>query len=283
MGISVVIPTFNRSFTIARTLDSLLSQTYREFDVTIVDDGSTDNTEEVVEPYLKDSVRYVRTSHRGTPSAWNLGVSKSREDHVLLAADDVLLDRNCLSAMEHALRIVGAEKLGGIGPRLTYSVDVYNSSKEVAEEEFAHVEPWSGDVVGSFDVEAGKVLRVPILHGYSLVQKGAFFDVGGFDERTYAGNFWREETDLWMRLRSKGYELYYAPEARMFCEKSLAKGGQWSNVRGKRWLYEYHVIRNHGRFLKKFYGNERFFMLPTFIIRRLYVWLLQVNAHIQHH
>jgi GT2 family glycosyltransferase len=131
----------------------------------------------------------------------------------------------------------------------------------------------TGDIAGSFNVSGEDVMEVAILHGYSLMGKEAFFNVGGFDEKTYRGNYYREETDLWLRFRMKGYRLYYEPKARVYCQKSLTRGGQWSNVNGSLLAYEYYVLRNQDKFLKKFYGRKRLLMLPTFTLRRLYTRL----------
>ena len=282
LGVSVVIPTFNRCSLVTRTLDSLLTQTHKDFEVIVVDDGSVDRTKESVEPYVGRTIRYTRTPHRGTPFAWNLGVNEAREEFVFLSGDDVVVDSHCLSALAAALDRVDAKTFGAVAPRLVYTLNVHSSAVGNAGA-YAHIEPWSGDVAGSFDVEAKEVVEVPILHGYSMIRKSAFLDVGGFDERTYTGNYWREETDLWLRFKRKGYKLYYQPKAKIYCQKSLTRGGQWSNVGEKRSLYEYYVVRNHRNYLKKFYGKERFFMLPTFIIRRMYEWLMQMHAHVQHH
>ena len=55
---SIVVPTYNRAHLISGTVESILSQTYKHFELIIVDDGSTDNTEEVMSKYLADNVHY---------------------------------------------------------------------------------------------------------------------------------------------------------------------------------------------------------------------------------
>ena len=66
-AVSVVIATYNRAHYIAETLDSVLGQTFRDFEVILVDDGSTDNTREIVARY-ESRVHYVHQGNRG-PSA----------------------------------------------------------------------------------------------------------------------------------------------------------------------------------------------------------------------
>ncbi|MDR0801737.1 glycosyltransferase family A protein [Fluviicola sp.] len=67
MFLSIVIPTYNRAHLIENTLKSVLNQTCPDFEVILVDDGSTDNTQEVIAPYLSEKVRYylIENSERG--------------------------------------------------------------------------------------------------------------------------------------------------------------------------------------------------------------------------
>lgn len=269
VNISVVIPTFNRATVITHTINSLLAQTHKEWELLIIDDGSTDETDKVVEQYLAGNITYTRTAHRGTPHAWNLGVKRSKTDHVLLTADDVILHPNCLKTLLETIQKLPPQNLGAIAPKLIYTKDITEAEEEGRPtKKYARVDPISGDVVGSFNIETQKTLELPIVHGYSLISKKAFLQVGGFDEKTYQGNYWREETDLWLRIKEKGYKLYYQPKAKIYCQKGATQGGQWSNVKENLFLYEYYVLRNHRAFLKKFYGKKRYLMLPPFVMRR---------------
>ena len=61
MKVSVIIPTFNRASLLPRAIDSVLSQSYQEFDLTIVDDGSTDKTYNLVNSYLSNpKIKYIK-------------------------------------------------------------------------------------------------------------------------------------------------------------------------------------------------------------------------------
>ena len=75
-AVSVVVATYNYGRYLAGALDSALGQTLRDLEVIVVDDGSTDDTAEVVTPYLRDQrVRYERTDHVGQPAAKNIGTT----------------------------------------------------------------------------------------------------------------------------------------------------------------------------------------------------------------
>ena len=269
MKIAVIIPTFNRATVITHTIDSLLAQTHKEWELLIIDDGSTDETKKVVNQYAAKNITCTRTAHRGTPYAWNLGVQRSKSSYVFLTADDVILHPNCLKALTETVQKLPAENLGAVAPKLIYTRDPMRpTEKEKAVRKYARIDPITGDVTGSFNIETQKILELPIIHGYSLTNKQAFLQVGGFDERTYRGNYWREETDLWLRMKKRGYKLYYQPKAKIYCQKGTTEGGQWSNVKESLLLYEYYVLRNHRAFLRKFYGNKSCLMLPPFVIHR---------------
>ena len=91
--VSVVIPTYNRAHLIGRTIQSVLNQTYHDFEVIIVDDGSTDNTEEVVRSFKDPRICYIRhKENRGAPFARNYGAKIANGEYIsLLDSDDYYL------------------------------------------------------------------------------------------------------------------------------------------------------------------------------------------------
>ncbi len=88
--ISVVVPTYNRGDLIRRTVDSVLSQTYSNFELIIVDDASTDNTEEIISSYKDSRIRYIKldeNTHGTRPR--NTGILQSQGEYIaLLDSDD---------------------------------------------------------------------------------------------------------------------------------------------------------------------------------------------------
>ena len=88
--VSVIIPTFNRAHLVGQAIDSVLQQTYTDYEVLVVDDGSTDGTGAVVEAY-GDRVGYIRTTHGGVGHARNVGMHRARGRYLTwLDSDDLL-------------------------------------------------------------------------------------------------------------------------------------------------------------------------------------------------
>jgi glycosyltransferase involved in cell wall biosynthesis len=86
--VSVVIPTFNRAYIVGRAIDSVLQQTYRPIEIVVIDDGSTDDTRQLIGSY-GPPVRYVYQPNGGVSSARNHGLRISRGEYVaLLDSDD---------------------------------------------------------------------------------------------------------------------------------------------------------------------------------------------------
>ncbi|MEE9254749.1 MAG: glycosyltransferase family A protein, partial [Pseudomonadales bacterium] len=85
----MIIPTYNRASTIGATLDSALSQTYRALEILVVDDGSTDDTQEVLAAFSQDIIN-IRQVNRGVAAARNAGIHRSRGSIVMsLDSDDL--------------------------------------------------------------------------------------------------------------------------------------------------------------------------------------------------
>lgn len=88
--VSIIIPTYNREKVIGRAIQSILHQTYEYYEILIIDDASTDHTQEVVEQIADDRIRYIRLEqNKGAAHARNVGINESRYDYIaFLDSDD---------------------------------------------------------------------------------------------------------------------------------------------------------------------------------------------------
>src|SRR3972149_614140 len=91
--VSVIIPSYNRADCVCDAIDSVLAQTYRDFETIVVDDGSTDETLQVLRNYRND-IRCLRRENGGAGAARNLGILSASGDYVaFLDSDDIMLPR----------------------------------------------------------------------------------------------------------------------------------------------------------------------------------------------
>jgi len=186
--VSVVVPCFNQAHFLGEAIESVLRQSYPRFDVTVVDDGSDDNSFEVAGRY--PGVRRRRQPHLGVAAARNLGLAQSRGGLVVfLDADDRLLP----NALEVGTAAIMARPqvafVAGMSRDIGGGGDVIGEGGQrlVTQDHFLHLLEdcfiWSGS---------------SILHRRSALEA-----VGGFDDRLKAG----DDYDLYLRL-AHSYAIY---------------------------------------------------------------------------
>lgn len=101
MDISVVIPTFNRARFLKKTIDSALNQTIKNYEIIIVDDGSSDNTKQIVESY-GDKIKYIYQKNAGPSAARNTGIKHAKGTYIaFLDSDDEFLPRKLELQMKY--------------------------------------------------------------------------------------------------------------------------------------------------------------------------------------
>ena len=95
--ISIIIPCYNAASTIGNTIDSVLRQNYDNYEIVIVDDGSTDDMSSVINNYKSDVIKYYKTENQGVSCARNFGIEKAKGDYIFFldSDDELALDILC--------------------------------------------------------------------------------------------------------------------------------------------------------------------------------------------
>lgn len=189
--ISIIVPTYNRAHLLPRAIKSVLNQTYTNFELIIIDDGSTDDTEKVVRSFNNPAIIYIKhKENRGVLSARNTGFRAMRGKYVcLLDSDDELLP----DALETIV-----EKFTELAP------------KGVKFLRFDRIDE-TGNFTGFGMREEGYVSYQNVLCGRFYGDYWAALDVellkdNQFDERLYAG-----EIILWLKLH-RITKVYHVPK-----------------------------------------------------------------------
>ena len=88
MKFSIIIPTYNRAAFLPKAIESVLAQTYTDWELIVVDDGSTDNTREVVAQYNDERIIYIYQENAERSAARNNGISQAKGDFICFMDSD---------------------------------------------------------------------------------------------------------------------------------------------------------------------------------------------------
>lgn len=207
-AISVVICTYNRADKLREALETAAQQETSgglDYEVVVIDDGSTDHTKEVVESLaaeMKAPVRYVYQGGRGgIAPARNRGVEEAAHPWIVFFDDDQLADPHWLEHLAEVARAHGADCIGG--PRCL----------DIAPEALAKLGPVCRGILGENlyegppEILTGKELPTT---GNLLISKKIFDTVGIFDANAKSSG---EDADLLGRARRAGFDIWTAPKA----------------------------------------------------------------------
>jgi glycosyltransferase involved in cell wall biosynthesis len=185
--ISVIIPTYNRANLIEKAIKSVLKQTYQDFEIIIVDDGSTDNTEEIIRGFKDKRVKYIKKykMNRGISVARNIGIKIARGKYIAFLDSD---DEWFPEKLNKQIKILqdGSPELG-----VVYSISCYIDESGKNINKLRNSKKVEGyiyeDLLGKNYVGTPSTV---------LIRKECFHQVGLFDDLLNA----QEDWDMWIRI-----------------------------------------------------------------------------------
>jgi glycosyltransferase involved in cell wall biosynthesis len=181
-----VTPAYNIAKYIGETVDSVLRQTFHDFEYLVVDDGSTDNSVDVVKAHVGDDPRFrlVQGEHRGVSAARNAGIREAKGQYIAFLDAD---DRWHPKFLERQLQLIQS-----LPPDVGA---VFCRSRLVLENGTLIFLQWQR--AGRYDFDDMLVNSNPARNASSLlIRKSCFAEVGGFDEEL--GRL--EDLDMWLRI-----------------------------------------------------------------------------------
>lgn len=179
---SVVIPTYNLAQFLPEAVESVRAQAWPDFEIIVVDDGSTDDTERVLERLSRENgVRCFRQENAGASSARNLGIQEARKEWVAFLDADDFWNAGKLAAQFEALEGKPSARFSYTDERLRFE-----DGTEAERASRATEAPLLPQML------VGNIFATPT----ALVRRECFDAVGLFDTRLRTGEDW----DMWMRL-----------------------------------------------------------------------------------
>jgi glycosyltransferase involved in cell wall biosynthesis len=196
-AVSVVIPTYNCARYVAEAVESVLAQTFADFETIVVNDGSTDNTEQVLEPY-RDRILYVAQPNRGLSAARNAGIRASSGRHIAFLDSD---DQWYPSKLARQVEVLSAHPDYAAVHTDSSAIDAAGVLRRRA------VNPGRQSKNGMvFDEFFANNTCVALISSV-LITRECLDAVGLFDERYYGCQDW----DLFLKV-SAAYPIWYIAE-----------------------------------------------------------------------
>ena len=248
--ISVVIPLYNKEKSITTTLESVFAQSYTDYEIIVVDDGSTDNSAAVVQSIIskrpmsnvKCQIRLISKPNGGVCSARNRGIEEARGEYIALLDADDQWDKDYLSEQVRMMREFPKAAMWGIN-----YAEMYNG-RLVRQLATGLPEGYRGYVENYFQMPN----RVSDLFCSSnvVIRKDVFEKVGMFDERIkYA-----EDSDMWYRIIATHPVAFY--DQYMVFYRWDAENRVMNNRRELRYFLPYYIDKYHTSLFKH---NEVFY------------------------
>jgi cellulose synthase/poly-beta-1,6-N-acetylglucosamine synthase-like glycosyltransferase len=184
--ISVVVACYNKRDVIGECIRAVLNQNYRNYELIVVDDGSTDGSIEAIKKFNSSQMKVIQIEHQGVSAAKNTGIKHSKGDIVLFLDGDCVLDGEGLKELSKSF---SNPKIGCVGGRLL----AINGQSLIAKT----IELIQNGVERKWPFGANVAYRREVLE-----------KTGGFDERMEAG----EDVDLFLRAVKLGFGYVFNPK-----------------------------------------------------------------------
>lgn len=227
--VSVIIPTYNHARYVALAVESALAQTYRNIEVLVVDDGSTDNTRKLLAPYA-GRIIYLYQENQGLSAARNAGIRASCGEYIaLLDADDIWLQEK----LELQMKIFADYPDTGLVSCGNVPID--SAGKQLAP----------GTARGKDRLRFRDLLWGNCVSGGSnaVVKRACFDEVGLFDESLRSAEDW----DMWLRIALR-YPVRYSSQILIKVRFSADSMSAAKNSRV--------MLENELRVLEKLFANS---------------------------
>jgi len=245
---SVIIPTYNRKTLLKTSLESVLVQTFDDFEVVIIDDGSTDNTNKMIESYEDNRIKYIHQDNHGVAHARNRGIENSEGKFIAFLDSD---DKWVRQKLQRACDFINECPAISI----FHTEELWYKSGKLLNQKKKHMKP-SGYVYQY----ALPLCCISI--STAVIRQSVFEDIGIFDETLPAC----EDYDFWLRATHK-YEVKLIKES-----LTIKDGGRPDQLSSQRSLDRYRIKALEKMLLSKELNRNEYELTCQELIKKCLVF-----------
>ncbi len=199
---SVIIPLYNKSEYIEKTIQSVIDQDFSDFEIIVIDDGSTDNGIAILKRFKDNRIKLYQQENKGVSAARNKGISKANGKYIaLLDADDVWYSNHLTELQSQIIQFPDAGLYCN-----NYEIYLYKNTKRNAQFNFSY----KTDCLIVKDFFRASIINSVAWTSAVAFRKDKFNVVGGFDEDLDTS----EDLDLWIKLALR-YDVSFNPSLTM--------------------------------------------------------------------
>lgn len=185
--ITVLMPVFNGERYLKEAIDSVLAQTYTDFEFLIVNDGSTDHSEAIIRSYSDDRIKIINQPNGGVSNALNTGLQNALGQYIArFDADDICMPERLATQISFMLDHPGYVLVG--------------SDAKYIDEDGAFIFQYHNNGYTHEEIKKSLIKDCTFLHSSVMFLKSAVWELGGYDPHAYLF----EDYFLWIKLINKG-------------------------------------------------------------------------------
>jgi GT2 family glycosyltransferase len=266
--LSVIIPNWNGRRFLAECIDSLKTQTYRDFETILVDNGSSDGSADFVEQSYAGFVRVLRnTENLGYTGGNNEGIRSARGQYVVLLNNDTVVEPGWIEELIKATR---CDASVGMWASKVKAYDDRNRIEAVGELIYRD---GLNRARGQYEADVGqyeKAEEILFPPGCgAMYRRRLFEEMGGFDEDFFA---YGDDAEVGLRFRLAGWKCFYVPGAVLY-HKGSGSTGQYSPFKA------FYVERNRFWITIKYFPAPLLFLSLFFTCYRFFLQAFGALTH----
>jgi glycosyltransferase involved in cell wall biosynthesis len=252
--VSIILPTYNGAKYINRAIESVLSQTLSDWELLVINDGSTDETEEIIKEYIKKDNRiiYLKQENQGPAIARKNGIEKSKGEYIaFIDDDDVWIDKNKLNAQVDFLDENYEYVMVG-----TSGIIIDETGEKIMD----YIVPVSNE-----SIKRSFLLKNPFIQSSVLLRKNIFNKIGEFPT---PGIKFAQDYELFLTVSLFG-------KIENFNEKTISYFMRSGNIST---LHKKDILKNNIELIRHFKGKyPNYYKAIIFSYLKYFIYLIIIN------